>query len=216
MPTSIEIRPGEGGADAYAFHLELAEALQAHLRRLGATTSRSHDDGRTTVLTTTAREAQVAWLAGTHRVQRVSRGASARHTSTATIAVLGERTPPQPGPTFTGVRVDRYRGHGPGGQRKNKVATAIRLTHPSGIVVTRESGRSQADNLADAQRDLARRLADRMARANDAAIQGRRRAQVFTDRSAKTFTHNQQRGEVTDHSTGKRWSSREWAKGRIA
>ena len=45
------------------------------------------------------------------------------------------------------VTVETYRSSGPGGQRKNKTETAVRLTHlPSGITVTATEYRSQAQN----------------------------------------------------------------------
>ena len=45
------------------------------------------------------------------------------------------------------VIVEPYRSRGPGGQRKNKKETAIRLTHvPSGITVIATESRSQAAN----------------------------------------------------------------------
>jgi protein subunit release factor B len=45
------------------------------------------------------------------------------------------------------VVVETYRSSGPGGQRKNKVETAVRLKHlPSGITVTATEHRSQAEN----------------------------------------------------------------------
>lgn len=111
--------------------------------------------------------------------------------------------------------MDRYRGRGSGGQRKNKVSTAIRLTHlPTGIVVTRETGRSQRANLVDAQRDLERQLAERSHRRASAARDRVRNEQIDREQ-AKGFTHNHQRGIVKDHSTGRQWSLKRWAQGRM-
>ncbi len=45
------------------------------------------------------------------------------------------------------VIIETYRSSGPGGQRKNKVETAVRLRHlPSGITVVATEHRSQAEN----------------------------------------------------------------------
>jgi protein subunit release factor A len=45
------------------------------------------------------------------------------------------------------VIVETYRSRGPGGQRKNKTETAVRLKHlPSGITVIATEHRSQAQN----------------------------------------------------------------------
>ena len=45
------------------------------------------------------------------------------------------------------VMIETYRSRGPGGQRKNKTETAVRLTHlPSGIRVIATEYRSQAQN----------------------------------------------------------------------
>ena len=61
------------------------------------------------------------------------------------------------------VVVETYRSSGPGGQRKNKVETAVRLKHlPSGISVVATEHRSQAGN-----RKLAfERLRERLIRLN--------------------------------------------------
>jgi len=61
------------------------------------------------------------------------------------------------------VVVETYKSSGPGGQRKNKTETAIRLTHlPSGITVIATEYRSQAQN-----RKLAfERLRERLLRMN--------------------------------------------------
>ena len=61
------------------------------------------------------------------------------------------------------VTIETYRSSGPGGQRKNKVETAVRLRHlPSGVTVVATEHRSQADN-----RKLAfERLRDRLIKLN--------------------------------------------------
>jgi ribosome-associated protein len=57
------------------------------------------------------------------------------------------------------VIVETYRSRGPGGQRKNKTETAVRLTHPaSGITVTATEHRSQAQNRKLAFERLRKRL----------------------------------------------------------
>ena len=61
------------------------------------------------------------------------------------------------------VNVETYRSSGPGGQRKNKTETSVRIKHlPSGITVIATEHRSQAQN-----RQLAfERLRERLLRLN--------------------------------------------------
>jgi protein subunit release factor B len=57
------------------------------------------------------------------------------------------------------VVIETYRSRGPGGQRKNKVETAVRLKHlPSGITITATEHRSQAENRKLAFKRLLERL----------------------------------------------------------
>lgn len=57
-------------------------------------------------------------------------------------------------------RVDCYRASGPGGQKRNKTESAIRLSHqPSGIVAVAEESRSQHENKAKALKRLRRAIA---------------------------------------------------------
>jgi RF-1 domain len=54
-------------------------------------------------------------------------------------------------------QVDTYRASGPGGQKRNKTSSAVRLRHlPSGLLVIAEESRSQHENKAKALRRLRR------------------------------------------------------------
>src|SRR6516225_10444979 len=55
--------------------------------------------------------------------------------------------------------VDTYRASGPGGQKRNKTSSAVRLRHsPSGLRVIAEESRSQHQNRARAIRRLRQAL----------------------------------------------------------
>src|SRR5437870_11580266 len=55
--------------------------------------------------------------------------------------------------------VDTYRASGPGGQKRNKTSSAVRLRHPpSGLMVIAEESRSQHENRGRALRRLRQAL----------------------------------------------------------
>ena len=92
------------------------------------------------------------------------------------------------------VIIETYRSRGPGGQRKNKTETAVRLKHlPSGIMVTATEHRSQAQN-----RKLAfERLKERLLKLNRP-----RKRRIPT--SVPLWTIEKKKEEKKTHSTLKR------------
>ena len=92
------------------------------------------------------------------------------------------------------VILGTYRSSGPGGQRKNKVETAVRLKHlPSGITVIATEHRSQAEN-----RKLAfKRLRERLMKLNQP-----RRRRIPTSVSLKAIEKRKE--EKKAHSKKKR------------
>jgi protein subunit release factor A len=61
------------------------------------------------------------------------------------------------------LRIDFFRGSGPGGQHRNTSETGVRITHlPSGIVVTATESRSRQRNLQNALQRLEEKLAARL------------------------------------------------------
>jgi hypothetical protein len=66
--------------------------------------------------------------------------------------------------------VDTYRASGPGGQKRNKTSSAVRLRHPpSGLLVIAEESRSQHENRARALRRLRQALYLRLREPPDSA-----------------------------------------------
>ncbi|TDC54262.1 PCRF domain-containing protein [Actinomadura sp. KC345] len=127
----VEIRPGEGGADALAFATELAAAIAAWAARRGWPVDRSAaEPGRTIVMTLAGvAEADLAWLSGTHRLQHEPRNdrRGRRHTSTATVAVMPGR--PVPASRSSATRTCAYR---PCGDEDAAASARTRWRPPSG------------------------------------------------------------------------------------
>ena len=157
--------------------------------------------------------------AGGHRWQRIpptERGGR-KHSSTITVAVLDETTVVVEELCDGDLVINRYRASGPGGQKRNKVETAIRIRHkPSGIVVCSASEASQKQNLINARRELQCRVTSVAKQRLHQAINGSRKSQIGKgERSDKIRTVQMQNGKVINHVTGKSVSVKDYLKGKI-
>jgi peptide chain release factor 1 len=92
------------------------------------------------------------------------------------------------------LRIDFYRGSGPGGQNKNKRDTACRITHiPTGLAATAEENRTQAKNKEAAFKRLAEKLIPLMKKSLE---QSKRELSNLT--GVRVRTYNAIRNTVVD------------------
>lgn len=93
------------------------------------------------------------------------------------------------------------RGHGPGGQHKNKVETCVVVTDPeTGMVETCQDTRSQSGNKALAIERLTARIRANESIAREQALNERRKECHMT---GVVRTYNYPRGTVKDNRSGK-------------
>jgi peptide chain release factor 1 len=210
MAIIVEIRSAEGGDDAKLLVKDqfAVFARRAQRKDLDCEIIDQRDGFLAFRVTGQGAEAAFKDEAGGHRWQRIppteKRGRV--HTSTVTVAIMEE-------PTEIELRINpgdldwRFsRGSGPGGQNRNKVETAVDLTHiPTGVQVHAESERSQTDNKRCALAALRARLWVSMKDKADRERAATRKAQVGCGaRGDKTVTIRTQDGQVTFHATGRK------------
>ncbi len=102
---------------------------------------------------------------GVHRLVRISpfSAKQLRHTSFALVDVIPMIEKLNFEISSSDIKIDTFKSSGPGGQNVNKLETAIRLTHtPTGIVVSVQSERSQAQNREKAMQILSSKIAKLM------------------------------------------------------
>jgi len=107
------------------------------------------------------------------------------------------------------------RGSGKGGQARNKLETAVQLTHlPSGISVRCENEKSQHRNRETALEMLKARLLAAEKEKASSTRAANRRAQVGSGmRGDKVRTVRVRDGVVNDHVLGKKWKLKDYLRG---
>ncbi len=141
--------------------------------------------------------------AGVHRVQRVpeTEKKGRVHTSTSVVSVLPELEDIDLHIRDDDVQFEAFRSGGHGGQNVNKVSTAVRLKHiPSGIIVTCQTERHQAQNRENAMKMLRAKLWEREIEKRNEMISELRTTQVGRGmRAEKIRTYNFPQDRLTDH-----------------
>jgi peptide chain release factor 2 len=114
---------------------------------------------------------------GVHRLVRLSPfdAAHRRHTSFAAVDVIPEVQADEAGGVEIrpdDIRIETFKSGGAGGQYVNKTESAVRVIHqPTGIIVTSQQERSQAQNRDVAIGILRARLAARAAQERDRKLE---------------------------------------------
>ncbi len=145
--------------------------------------------------------------AGKHVVQRVppSESGGRRHTSVVCVAVMPLREPKQYSPLdLKDINMTFARGQGPGGQKRNVTASAVRVVHTPTKIQVVIDGRDQHKNRREALRILTARVREQEWSEKDKSYNEKRKAQMDGGgRGNKIRTYNFIDKFVIDHRTGK-------------
>lgn len=217
----LEIRAGAGGDEATLFAADLFRMYKNFASNKGwnvqiVDSSISEGGGYKEIIAQVNGNhvyKNLKYESGVHRVQRVpSTEASGRiHTSTASVAVLPEAKDIDIEIKPEDIRIDVMRASGAGGQCVNRTDSAVRITHFStGIVVSCQETKHQAQNKEKAMALLRSRLYERRKREEQEKRSDMRTSQIGTGmRAEKIRTYNYPQNRVTDHRIKKSWHNLE-------
>ncbi len=210
----IEIRPAAGGDEAGLFSYELFRMYLRYCERRKWKTDvveleETGLGGLSKVvfnIEAVGAYSQLKHESGVHRVQRVpaTETQGRIHTSTATVAVLPEAEEVDVDVDPKELEISTFCSSSAGGQHMQKNETAIRIIHrPTGIVVTCQDERSQAQNKLKAMAVLRSRLLQQRTDEAHAERAGIRKGQIGRgDRSEKIRTYHFPESRITDHRIG--------------
>ncbi len=213
----LEIRAGAGGEEASLFASNLFNMYKTYSLNKGwdvqiIDSSVSEAGGYKEVVAHISGKnvyRNLKYESGVHRVQRVPTTESSGriHTSTASVAIMPEAQDIDIEIKPEDLRIDVMRASGAGGQCVNKTDSAVRITHlPTGIVVSCQETKHQAQNKEKAMANLRSRLYDRKKSEEDAKRSNMRSSQIGNaSRAEKIRTYNFPQNRVTDHRVKKSW-----------
>ncbi len=203
----LELKGAAGGEEAKLWSEELLRMYSRFAEMKGFRIEKLDDN----VIKIDGRNAfeVFKYEAGVHRVQRIpiteKRGRV--HTSTATVSILPELEDVDLHINPEDIAFEAFRAGGHGGQNVNKVSTAVRLVHkPTGIVVTCQTQRFQAQNRELAMEMLRAKLWEIEVEKQQSEIASIKSTQVGRGmRSEKIKTYNFPQDRLTDHRINKSW-----------
>lgn len=207
----VEIKGAAGGDEAKIWAKELLRMYSKFAQKMGFSVEQEDED----VLKITGANAFgiLKFEAGVHRVQRIPKTEKRGriHTSTAIVSVLPELEDIDLHINPEDVEFEAFRSGGHGGQNVNKVSTAVRLKHkPTGIVVTCQTERHQAQNRENAMKMLRAKLWGQALEKRSEMVSELKSTQVGKGmRAEKIKTYNFPQDRITDHRINKSWRNLE-------
>lgn len=207
----MEVKGAAGGEEAKLWKEELLRMYLRFAQRKGFKTEQI-DDGviKISAGSNTPQPFKTfKFEAGVHRIQRtpLTEKRGRIHTSTATVYVLPELEDIDLHINPKDLQFEAFRAGGHGGQNVNKVSTAVRLKHiPSGIIVTAQTERFQAQNREIAMELLRSKLWEMEVEKQNKEISSLKSTQVGRGmRAEKIRTYNFSQDRLTDHRINKSW-----------